>query len=81
MGRNNAAFLFIGLIFLLLGIGIKLFIGRRRFYRRNNAGLQGFKNYRGALLTPFFENILSLIRGILIIAGAFCVGMGVWIGK
>lgn len=79
MNRNNAVLIIFGVLALIIGIAIKLFIGRRKFYRRNAAGNEGFKNYRNALITPFWERILSFIGGLLIIFGIFCLAMAVWI--
>lgn len=31
---------------LVIGIALKLFVGRRVFYRRDAVGGEGFKNYR-----------------------------------
>jgi hypothetical protein len=81
MGRNNTAFIVLGIVALALGISIKLFIGRRRFSRRNPAGLEGFKNYRNALITPFFETVVTLIGSSLIVVGVLCLGMAMFVGK
>jgi len=75
MNRDNAVLIIFGVLALLIGTALKLFIGRRRFYRRNPAGGQGFKNYRSALLTPFWENVLTFISGILIIFGVICLAL------
>jgi hypothetical protein len=48
---------------------IHLFIGRRRFYRTNVAGIQEFKNYRSAILNQFVEGVLGLISMILFVVG------------
>lgn len=80
MGRNNIVFIVLGIVALSMGLAIRLFIGRRRFYRRNQAGLQGFKNYRYALITPFVETILTFIGGLLIIVGVLCLGAAVFVG-
>lgn len=67
MDRNNAVLIIFGILALVIGILLKLFIGRRRFYRRNSLGGEGFKNYRSSLITPFWENLLTLAGGLLII--------------
>ncbi|MFM2394693.1 MAG: hypothetical protein RLZZ546_2675 [Bacteroidota bacterium] len=43
MDRNNAVLIIFGILALVIGILLKLFIGRRRFYRRNSLGGEGFK--------------------------------------
>ncbi|MFP5438835.1 MAG: molybdenum ABC transporter permease [Bacteroidia bacterium] len=80
MGRNNLAFIVIGIIALALGIAIKLFVGRRRFYRRNQAGLEQYKNYRNALFTPFMETVLAFIGGMLVIVGLLSIAAAVLVG-
>lgn len=57
-------------IFLfIIGIVLKLLVGRRKFYRRNVAGLEEYKNYRSALSNRFLNKIMSTIGTILIIVG------------
>jgi hypothetical protein len=73
MVRNYIVFIVLGIVALALGISIKIFVGRRKFYRRNQAGLEGFKSYRNALITPFVETVLTFIAALLIIAGAICL--------
>jgi len=80
MGRNNIVFIVIGAVAFSIGISLKLFVGRRRFYRRNQAGLEQFKNYRGALLIPFVESILTLIGGLFIIIGCLCLSVTMFVG-
>lgn len=81
MGRNNIAFIVVGIIALVIGIALRFFVGRRRFYRRNQSGLQGFKNYRSAVFTPFIEGILAYIGWLLIIIGVTSLGAAVFVGK
>jgi hypothetical protein len=64
---------------LVIGILLKHFIGRRRFYRRNSLGGEGFKNYRSSLITPFWENLLTLAGGLLIIFGIIALAMAKWL--
>lgn len=63
MNRDNAVLIIFGALALIIGISLKLFIGRRVFYRRNSSGAEGFKNYRNALLTPFLGEHISIYRG------------------
>lgn len=79
MDRNNAVLIIFGVLALIIGTALKLFIGRRNFYRRNSAGGQGFKNYRSALLTPFWESILAFIGGLLVILGIISLVLAYWI--
>jgi hypothetical protein len=78
MNRDNAVLIIFGVLALIIGIALKLFIGRRRFYRRNSLGAEGFKNYRSALLTPFWESTLAFIGGLLIILGVLGLAFAKW---
>ena len=79
MDRNNAVLIIFGILALVIGILLKLFIGRRRFYRRNSLGGEGFKNYRSSLITPFWENLLTLAGGLLIFFGIIALAMAKWL--
>lgn len=79
MNRDNAVLIIFGVLALIIGIALKLFIGRRKFYRRNSAGAEGFKNYRSSLITPFWENLLTLAGTILIILGIIALAMAKWL--
>jgi len=81
MERNNIAFMIIGVISLVIGISLKLYVGRRRFYRRNQAGLQTFKYYRNAVVIPVVENVLIFIAWLLILIWLFCLTAAVFVGK
>lgn len=52
----------------LLGIAllIRLWVNRRRFYRRGWGGMQHFSSYGKALFTTIFERLLMLIAWIMI---------------
>lgn len=81
MGRNNVAFIIIGGSALAIGIALRLFVCRRRFYRRNQAGLQRFKNYRRAIGISFIEKILMIISSLLIIIGILSFIITSFIGE
>jgi hypothetical protein len=81
MGRNNIAFIVIGASALAIGIALRLFVGRRRFYRRNQAGLQGFKNYRSAIALSFIEKLLMFVGSLLIIIGILFFIVALFIGE
>lgn len=81
MGRNNIAFIVIGASALAIGIALRLFVGRRRFYRRNQAGLQEFKNYRRAIGISFIEKLLMIIGSLLIVIGTLSLIVAVFIGE
>lgn len=58
-----------GILFVITGVICLLVIGRRRFYRRNEVGLEEFDNYTKAVAITFIEGIISIIAWILIAFG------------
>jgi len=56
-------------LLFLVGVGLRLFIGMRRFNRRGLGGLQHFKNYFVGLLTLFAEQLLKWIGTALMLWG------------
>jgi hypothetical protein len=64
----------LGLLLITLGLSLRYHIGKRRFKRRNIAGLQGFSSYSRALLIAFLEKIgncvglLAFLSGLLLLA-------------
>lgn len=57
---------------LLLGIGLLYWINRRRFYRRNVAGLEGFSSFEASLFIRFVERLGKWLAYILILVSLFC---------
>lgn len=64
-------FLILGIISIVIGLAIRYIINRRRFYRRNVAGLETFSSYEKSVVTNILEHIGRLIAFVLIIFGAF----------
>lgn len=62
-------FLIMGIFLLVTGIPLHYRINRRRFNRRNAAGLEGFTTYEQATATKLIEGSGRLISYILIITG------------
>lgn len=58
-------------IIILAGFVINYFINRRRFNRRNVAGLQQFSSYEKAVGTTALERLGKLIARLLILGGLF----------
>lgn len=58
-----------GALVLLLGIFLRHVVERRKFYRRNVAGLEAFHSYTKSVLIPFVEGLLNLLGLLLIIVG------------
>jgi len=61
--------LVIGIIFLVLGLGLRYWINRRRFYRRSPAGAEGFSSYEKSVAIKFMERVGKWIAYALIIFG------------
>jgi hypothetical protein len=51
----------LGIICLFLSIAIYIFVGRRKFYRRNQSGIETFRSFTSSVLTPLGERILKLV--------------------
>lgn len=61
--------LIIGIVALLVGFILQYWIYRRKFYRRNSSGNEGFSSFEKSVFTRFFEQILKWISYIFIIIG------------
>jgi ABC-type multidrug transport system permease subunit len=59
----------LAIVCLFLSIAIYIFVGRRKFYRRNQSGIETFRTYSSSVLTPLGERILKLVSFLLFIAG------------
>ncbi|MEK6494327.1 hypothetical protein [Myroides odoratimimus] len=56
----------VAVLFLSFGVGLIYWINRRRFYRRNVAGLEGFSSFEASVFIRFLERIGKLLAYILI---------------
>ena len=63
------ASLVLGVIALILGLGLRYWINRRKFYRRSPTGAEGFSSYEKSVLITFLERIGKWAAYILIIFG------------
>lgn len=63
------ASLVIGIIFLVVGLGLRYWINRRRFYRRSPTGAEGFSSYEKSVAIRFVERLGKWIAYALIIFG------------
>ena len=61
--------LFLGIIALIIGVSLRYWINRRKFYRRSPMGVEGFSSYEKSVVTTFFEGSLKWISFGLIIFG------------
>jgi len=58
-------------VHIAIGIGLRLWIGMRRFNRRGIGGLQHFSNYFVGLATLFVEFMIWWTANILIVWGLY----------
>lgn len=61
--------LIMGITALVLGLGLRYWINRRKFYRRGPSGAEGFSSYERSVAVPFLERIGKWLAYILIILG------------
>lgn len=61
--------LVIGIIFLVLGLALRYWINRRRFYRRSPTGAEGFSSYEKSVAIKFIERLGKWVAYALIILG------------
>lgn len=63
------ASLVLGIIALVLGLGLRYWINRRKFYRRSPTGAEGFSSYEKSVAVTFLERVGKWVAYILIIFG------------
>ncbi|QQU02169.1 hypothetical protein [Myroides odoratus] len=63
--------LILAILSLLSGIGLIYWINRRKFYRRNVAGLEGFSSFEASLYIRFIERIGKWLAYALILFSLF----------
>lgn len=61
--------LYSGIIILLVGIALRYWINRRRFYRRNVAGKETFSSYEKSVIVRILEKFGKLIAWVFILFG------------
>ncbi|PSK90848.1 hypothetical protein B0I18_107260 [Taibaiella chishuiensis] len=71
MSTYNTDPQFYGYIFLSIGIIIRYVIHRRRFNRRNVAGLYGFSSFEHRVIIPLIEFVFKWAANALILLGIF----------
>jgi hypothetical protein len=64
---HNPLILIAAILLIALAAALRLFIGRRRFYRRSWSGLQVFRSYRQSIICTIFENFLLFIATACVI--------------
>ena len=61
-----------GIVVTVIGIGLIYWISRRKFYRRNAVGAEGFSIFEASVFTRFVERIGKWFAYALIIVGVIC---------
>ena len=62
-----------GILSVIISIILKHWVGKRKFYRRNVAGIEEFKSYGSAVITDLLEKFVSFIAKVLIILGIISI--------
>ena len=65
--------LVMGIIPLVIGIGLIYWIKRRKFYRRNAVGAEGFSSFEASVFIRFIERVGRWIAYALIILGILLI--------
>jgi len=63
------ASLVLGIMALVVGLGLRYWINRRRFYRRSPSGAEGFSSYESSVIIKNAERVGKLVAIALIILG------------
>jgi|SRR5690554_3985380 len=61
-----------GIIITIIGIGLIYWINRRKFYRRNALGAEGFSSFESSVFIRLIERIGKWLAYALIIVGIIC---------
>jgi len=69
----------LGVILLIIGLTLRYLIGRRRFNRRNAAGIPQFSSYGLAVVITCIEKILDVLGFLFFLAGLGLTIIGVYI--
>lgn len=65
--------LVMGIIPLVIGIGLIYWISRRKFYRRNAMGAEGFSSFEASVFIRFIERVGKWLAYAMIIVGVVCI--------
>lgn len=72
------ASLVIGILFLVVGLALRYWINRRKFYRRGPLGAEGFSSYESSVFVKLIERIGKWIAYTLIIYELLSIGVYYW---
>ena len=62
-----------GIIVIVIAIVLIYWINRRKFYRRNGMGAEGFSSFEASVFTRFIERIGKWVAYALIIIGILLI--------
>ena len=65
-----------GILVFVLGFGLRYFINRRAFNRRNAAGVEIFNSYESATGNRFIEGIGRILGLLIMLGGLFIILKG-----
>jgi len=65
--------IFVAILLLAMATILRLYVGRRRFYRRSWSGLQVFRSYRQSIISNIFENFLLFVATACVIFAVIMV--------
>jgi hypothetical protein len=68
-------FIIIGTLLIILFFVLRFWVGKRKFNRRNIAGVEGFSSYGKAVTTTIFENIMLFVALLCFLTGLFILCM------
>lgn len=60
-----------GVVLIVIGIALRLFVSQRRFNRRGYGGAQHYTTYWSALFISTLEGILMIVSALAIVSGIF----------
>ena len=62
-----------GIFMIAIAISIRLWVGRRSFYRRNEYGNQAFSSHSKLLFVRTMENVLSFVGYCMTFSGIILI--------
>ncbi len=65
--------LLVHIIILAAGIAGVFYVHRRKFYRRNRAGVEEFRSFGSAVGARFLEELISIVSFLAILFGGWSV--------
>lgn len=65
-----------GILLAILGLGLRYWLNRRAFNRRNAAGVELFNSYEAATGNKLLEGLGKKIGGVLVIVGILLAVFG-----